>query len=263
MTPTRIDGRQRDRKTKEYIRYQAVEMFIDGHSAGEIAEVFGLCRTTIYKWLQIYEEGGWDALGARDIPGAPPKVSEKQWDIIRRLVVGRDPRQYGMNFGLWTRKSIQQLIRERFGIDLGLTAIGRGLHRIGIVPVKPLKRAYQRDPEAIEAWKTNRYPKLKRRARKENAVILFIDESGVRSDSVLGKAWGPKGERTTVETTGARQSVNAISAVSETGAFWYDVYEGGMNASRFVSCLKNLMRGRRNPVFLVLDGHPSHRAKNV
>lgn len=263
MNQQQFDGRQRDRKTKEYIRNQAVEMFLDGSSAEDIAEAFGLCRTTIYKWLKMYHDRGWDALAMRKIPGATPKLSAEQWEAVQRFIIGKDPRQYGMDFGLWTRKYIQQLILEKFGIELGLTAIGRALHRLGIVPVKPLKRAYQRDPEAIEAWKSERYPKLKRRARKENAMILFIDESGVRSDSVLGKTWGLKGKRTTVETTGARQSINAISAVSESGAFWYDVYEGGMNATRFVETLKKLMRWRRRPVFLVLDSHPSHRAKIV
>jgi len=263
MTTQRIDGRQRNRTTKEYIRYQAVEMFLDGTSAGDIAEVLGLCRTTIYKWLNMYNEGGWDALAMREIPGAPPKLTEEEWAKIKRMIIGKDPRQYGMDFGLWTRKFIQQLIYKTFKIQIGLTAIGRALYRLGIVPVKPLKRAYKRDPEAIEEWKTKRYPELKRRAKQENAVILFIDESGVRSDSVLGKTWGLRGKRTTVETTGARQSINAISAVSETGEFWFDVYEGGMNATRFIVMLKKLMRWRRRPVFLVLDGHPSHRAKIV
>ena len=257
------DGRHRDRRTKEYIRHKAVEMFLEGTAAEEIAETFGLCRTTIYKWLDRYNDGGWEALGMRDIPGAPPKLTDDQWAAVQRMVVGKDPRQHGMDFGLWTRKFIQQLIQDHFGIEIGLTAIGRALHRLGIVPVKPLKRAYQRDPNAIQEWKIKRYPDLRRRAKKENATILFIDESGVRSDSVLGKTWGLKGERTVVETTGARQSINAISAVSESGAFWFDVYEGGLNADRFVELLKKLMRWRRSPVYLVLDGHPSHRAKVV
>jgi transposase len=238
-------------------------MFLDGSSAEEISATFGLCRTTIYKWLDMYSDGGWDALTMRPIPGATPKLSEEQWEIVHRLIIGKDPRQYGMDFGLWTRKFIQQLILKKFDIALGLTAIGRALHRLGIVPVKPLKRAYQRDPDAIEEWKSKRYPELKRRALEENAEILFIDESGVRSDSVLGKTWGLKGKRTVVETTGARQSINAISAVSESGAFWFDVYEGGMNAARFLESLKKLMKWRSRPVFLVLDGHPAHRAKIV
>jgi transposase len=257
------DGRLRDRKTKEYIRQQSVKMFLDGKSAEVIADTFGICRTTIYKWMKMYKKGGHTSLSMRPIRGAPPKLRDDQWDKLRSWIIGKDPRQYGMDFGLWTRKYIQQLILERFGVSMGLTAVGRGLHRLGIVPVKPLKRAYQRNPIAIEEWKSKRYPELKARAKANNGVILFIDESGVRSDSVLGKTWGQKGKRTTISTTGARQSINAISAVSESGAFWFDVYSGGMNAKRFIAMLQKLMRGRKRPVYLVLDGHPSHRANIV
>jgi len=57
-----------------------------------------------------------------------------------------------------------------------------------------------------------------------------------------------------------QQKVNAISAVKATGAFWYDVYAGKFNAQAFIAKLKAFMRNRTRPVFLVLDGHPAHRA---
>ena len=60
----------------------------------------------------------------REIPGAPPKMTDAQWEAVRKMVVGKDPRQHGMDFGLWTRKYIQQLIRENVSIEIGLTAIG-------------------------------------------------------------------------------------------------------------------------------------------
>ena len=66
-----------------------------------------------------------------------------------------------------------------------------------------------------------------------------------------------------VVTSGQRQSVNAISAVNARGAFWYDVYTGRFHAARFVEFLRDFLRTRRRPVFLVVDGHPSHRARVV
>ena len=66
-----------------------------------------------------------------------------------------------------------------------------------------------------------------------------------------------------VKTTGQRQKVNAISAVSAKGGFWSQIYTGVFNAGRFVEFLKAFRRGGRGKVFLVVDGHPSHRAKVV
>jgi hypothetical protein len=145
-----------------------------------------------------------------------------------------------------------------------VTAIGRLLHELGITPQKPLRRAYERDPIAIENWTRNEYPRLKVRAKRRKAEIFFLDEAGVRSDQVLGRTWGAKGKTPEVPTSGQRQSINAISAVNARGAFWYEVYAGRFHATRFKEeFLTSFMRGSKRPVFLVVDGHPAHRAKII
>jgi hypothetical protein len=70
--------------------------------------------------------------------------------------------------------------------NLGVTAVGKLLAKLGLTPQKPLKRAYERGPVAIEAWKTDVYPGIAKRAKKRGAEIFFWDESGFRSDSVQG-----------------------------------------------------------------------------
>jgi hypothetical protein len=65
------------------------------------------------------------------------------------------------------------------------------------------------------------------------------------------------------KTSGQRQSINAISAGNPQGAFWYSAYSGRMNAELVVTFLCEFMRRRRRSVFLVVDCHPTHRAKIV
>ena len=86
---------------------------------------------------------------------------------------------------------------------------------------------------------------------------------GVRSDQVLGRTWGIRGETPEVSTSGKRQSVNAISAVNARGEFWYETYTERLNATRFIELVSNFMHRRKQPVFLVLDRHPAHIAKSV
>src|SRR5262249_52435722 len=90
--------------------------------------------------------------------------------------------------------------------------------------------------------------------------VALTDEAGVRSDQVLGRTWGLRGQTPEVAPSGRRQSVSAISAVNARGAFWYEIYTERLNASRFLELLKDFMRGRKGPLFLVLDGHPAHIA---
>jgi transposase len=236
---------------------------IEGETPSAVMNSYGLCRTTIYPWLRAHKKRGETALQSRPSTGRPPMLSERQQLQVRRLICGKDARQYGFDFGLWTRRIIADLVEEKFDHKLSVTAVGRLLAALEITPQKPLRRAYERDPVAIAKWKEKDYPKLKARAKRLGADIFFIDEAGVRSDAALQRTWGAKGETPIVATSGQRQKVNAISAVNASGAFWYDVYTGRFNAELFISKLKAFMRHRRRPVFLVLDGHPAHRAKIV
>lgn len=258
-----IDGRTLTHETSETIRLMAVRRVREGEAPSAVIKSYGLCRTTIYRWLRAARSGGEAALKARQHPGPPLKLSAAQMRTVRKWICGNDPRQYGFDFGLWTRKVVADLIRRKFRIRLGVTAVGRLLARLQITPQKPLRRAYERDPIAIARWQQEEYPALKARAKRCGAVIFFLDEAGIRSDSTLGRSWGAKGRTPEVRTSGQRQGVNAISAVNALGAFWYEVYTGRLNAERFVEFLRRFLRYRRRPVFLVVDKHPSHRAKTV
>jgi transposase len=260
----KIDGRTLDHKTLEHLRITAVRRVIEGGEApSDVMQSMGLCRTSIYRWLREHARAGMEALVEKVASGRKPKLTEKQRQRVKRWIVGKDPRQYGFDYGLWTRRIVQSLIQQKFGLTMGVTAVGRLLAGLDITPQKPLRRAYERDPKAIQEWLEERYPKVRRRAKQSGAKIYFLDEAGFRSDPVLGRTYGLKGRTPVVATSGQRQSINAISAVNAKGGFWYNVYSGKLNAGRFVEFLRDFMRGRRERVFLVVDGHPAHKAKRV
>jgi transposase len=259
----RIDGRTLSHETSETIRRMAVRRVKEGEPPGEVIKSYGLCRTTIYKWLRAERRGGEAALTARKHPGRRPALVPRQKLQVRRWINGKDPRQYGFDFGLWTRQIVGALIAQKFRVRMGVTAVGRLLAELDITPQKPLRRAYERDPVAIERWKTTVFPRLRTHAKRVGAKLFFLDEAGVRSDQVLGRTWGLRGQTPEVPTSGRRQSVNAISAVTARGEFWYELYTERLNASRFVELLTHFMRGRKRPVFLIVDGHPAHIAKVV
>ncbi len=259
----KIDGRTLSHDVSEQIRIMAVRRVREGERPSEVVRSYGLCRTTIYRWMRAARRGGEKALKSRKAPGPRPRLTDRQKRQVFRWINGKDPRQYGFDFGLWTRKIVQALIAEEFGLELGITAVGRLLAELEITPQKPLRRAYERDPKAIARWMKQDYPRLRARARRRGAKIFFLDEAGIRSDSVLGRTWAPKGRTPEVKTSGQRQSVNAISAVNARGEFWFKVYTKRLNKELFLHFLKAFMRGRRIAVILVVDGHPAHRARII
>jgi len=259
-----IDGRTLDHKALEHLRIIAVKRVVeDGEAPSQVMKSLGLCRTTIYPWLRKFEDQGWEALAEKIAQGPEPKLTEKQRQKVKRWILGKDPRQYGFDFGLWSRRIVQALIQEKMGIELGLTAVGRLLASLDITPQKPLRRAYERDPKAVERWLKETYPKLKKRAKRLGAKIFFLDEAGFQSDPPLGRTYGLKGQTPVVVTSGQRQSLNVISAVNARGEFWAATYTGKLNAESFVAFLGNFMKGRRGKIFLVVDGHPAHKANLV
>jgi len=260
----KIDGRTLDHKALEHIRILAVRRVVeDGEAPSVVMESLGFSRTAIYPWLRKFEQEGWDALVERIAAGPEPKLREKQRQQVKRWILGKDPRQYGFDFGLWSRRIVQALIKERMRVELGLTAVGRLLASLDITPQKPLRRAYERDPQAVEFWIQKTYPALRRRAKRLRAKIFFLDEAGFQSDPPLGRTYGLKGKTPEVVTSGQRQSLNVISAVNARGEFWAATYTGKLNAEAFVAFLQNFMKGRSGKTFLVIDGHPAHTAKLV
>lgn len=199
------------------------------------------------------------ALAATVGSGRPRLLTPRQEQQVFRWVNGRDRRQYGRDLGLWTRAVVAERIERKFGVRCSVTAVGYLLARLGLTPQKPLERAYQRDPEAIERWQREQYPRIAAPARREGAEVLFWDESGFRADAVHGKTWGVRGQTPVVARPGQRQSISAASAVAASGAFWYCTYPGALNAELFVELLRSLMRGRRKPVHLIVDGLPAHK----
>jgi transposase len=259
------DGRTLDHGTLETIRLMAVERVRDGEAPSTVIAAYGFSRTTIYRWLKAAAKPGVGlrALRARRASGRPRSLTPRQEGQVFRWINGKDPRQYGLDFGLWTRSVVAELIESKFGIRLGLTAVGALLAKLGLTPQKPLQRAYQRDPEAIERWQRETYPAIARQAKAAGGDVFFWDESGFRADAVHGRTWGVRGQTPVVERPGQRQSISAASAVNAKGGFWYCTYEGGLTAELFVSLLRKMMRHRPKPVHLVVDGLPAHKTKLV
>src|SRR6266487_4059470 len=249
------DGRTLDHKTLEEIRRMAVQRVWEGEKPSVVIASYGFSRQIIYKWLREAKGKGRGlrALRSRKATGRPRTLTAKQEQQLFRWINGKDPRQHGFDFGLWTRLVVRRLIADKFDANLGVTAVGKLLAKLGLTSQKPLKRAYERDPAAIEAWKNETYPSIARQAKKRGAEIYFWDESGFRADVVQGTTWGVQGQTPIVAVPGPRQSVSAASAINARGGFWFATYKGGMSAELFIEMLKALMLRRKKPLYLILD----------
>ena len=258
-----FDGRKIDHKTREAIRIRAVQRILDGESPEVIAKTLGYHRSAVYQWLKRYDADGVDGLKYRKIPGKKSSLSEKQLQEIFDIVTSKNPLQLKFPFALWTRRMVKDLILDKFGVELSEVYVGRLLRKMGLTPQRPLHRAYQQNPTRVAHWLEEEYPAIQREAKTHGATIYFGDEAGVRSDYHSGTTWAPKGNTPVVRTTGARHSLNLISAISAKGLMRFMTIKGKLTAESFIDFLERLLKNQTKPVYLIVDGHPVHRSTRV
>jgi len=259
----RRDARSLQHDVLEEMRRLAVQRALAGETQTEIARGLDVHHDTVSKWVRAYRADGDAALASTKAPGPDSKLTDAQIVRLRRIIVGKNPRQLNFGVNLWTVPVIGDLIEKLFSIRLHDTTVWRMLHRIGLTPQKPVRRAFNRDQAEIVEWTTSIFPTIVRGARKKQATLLFLDETGVHEDGPIGTTWGERGKTPMVMTTGMRRRVNVISAISPRGRLWFRCYTGTLTAQRFIEFLVDLLADTSKPIVLVMDRHPAHRAAMV
>lgn len=255
----RLDARHLSSQAQENLRWRVIGAVEGGMSQAKAARVFGVARQAVNGWSRRKEKGGMNALRAR--PRGRPQVlylKPYQAATVVRLITDRCPDQLKMPFVLWTREAVRDLVAHRFKIQMSVWTVGRYLRRWGFTPQKPLRRAYERDPEAVRRWLKKQYPAIQGLARRQRATIFWGDETGMRSDHQAGRSWGRRGHTPVVPGTGKRFRCNMISAITNRGKLAFMIFDGRFTAFVFVAFMRRLIRHAKRRAFLIVDGYSVH-----
>lgn len=261
------DARSLDQAQQEAIRIRAVKAIAAGQSHQDVAKVAGVSLRAVGKWWKTYQQSG--LAGLRRQSRRPKSAADggklKGWQCssIVRTIMSKTPDQLSFPFMLWTREAVAQLIFDRFKIRLSKWTAGRLLKKWGMSPQKPVKRAYEQQPEDVKRWIDEEYPKIARKAAVAKAEIHWGDEMGVRSDDQIGRTYGKRGQTPVVRVSGRRFSCQMISTVTNRGSLRFMIFDGKFNAEVMIGFLKRLLKSVKRKIFLILDGHPVHKSKKV
>jgi len=257
------DARKLDHKGLTQLRQRTIHAVQNGESPEIVARVLGVSRAAIYNWLAKYRQGGLGQLDARKRGGRPPKLDGQALRFIYDTVTMKNPMQLKFPFALWTSAMVVKLIYDTYAIRLSRSSVSRLLNQLGLSAQRPLWRAYQQDPEKVQQWLNDQFPKIKALAKRNKADIFFGDEAGVRSDYHSGTTWAKRGQTPVVTSTGARFGFNLISAITPRGQMRFMVAKKSVGAVVFIEFLKRLIHNAEKPIYLIVDGHPAHKAKKV
>lgn len=145
-------------------RRRALTLLSEGRSLREVARMVGCEASSVMRWRDARAEGGEAALRVRRSPGRPRKLSDAQRRrLVKKLLRGALASGYGTD--LWTTSRVAALIEQMFGIHYDRDHVGRVLHGLGWSHQKPARRASERNEEAVEQWKRERWPQVKKTPR--------------------------------------------------------------------------------------------------
>src|SRR3954464_2675596 len=153
--------RGRAKEWREERRLQAWALKAKGWSQQAIAEALGVTAGAVSQWMRRGREGGEAALKSRPRPGATPKLTAEQRAQIP-VLLAQGAEAFGFRGDVWTAKRVATIIRREFGVRYHPNHVGKLLRAAGWSVQKPIERASQRNEAAIEAWRTERWPALKR-----------------------------------------------------------------------------------------------------
>ena len=257
--------KRKNKQAQEETRYRVVA-FLNKRMGTQkkAAELFGISERAVNKIWAQYKAGGKRSLQSkkRGVKEGK-KIKGAQSAEVRRLIKDKLPDRLKLPYGLWTREAVQQLIQARYGISLSRWQVGRYLRAWGYTPQKPISKASEQKPEKVQKWLKEEFPAIKKKAKREKAMIYFGDETGMRSDHQAGRSYAPQGETPVIKRTGQRFSLNMISAISNRGHLQFMIIDGRFNGEVFETFLKQMIKYSRQKIFFVTDGHPAHKTRKL
>lgn len=259
------DARKLTPEAQEDLRRRVMAAVRGGMGVTEAARTFQVTRQSIHNWINAVAGGGVRSLRSRKRgpkPGPTLLAPHQAASVVRSITAGC-PDQLRLPFALWTREAVCALVEQRYGVGMSVWTAGRLLARWGLTPQKPLRRAYERDPVAVQKWLDEEYPAIARRAKQEKAEIHWGDQMGLRSDHQTGTSYSKRGVTPVVPGTGQRFRCNMMSTITNLGSMAFMVFTESFTAPVMVRFLERLRRHAGRKVFLIVDGHPVHKSATV
>jgi len=153
-------------------RRRAAEHFQERKPLREIASLFGVSLTSVKRWKRTWKVEGVEGLAARPHPGPEPKLSEKQRGSLTKLLL-QGPTAAGYRTDLWTCARVSEVVSKQFGVSYHPAHMGRVLHDLGFSPQKPRRVAREQDADAVERWRREDWPRIKKKP-VDVAPVLFL-----------------------------------------------------------------------------------------
>ncbi len=259
------DGRKLKKEVLQEIRDLVIRLYKNGSKQDKISKITRISLSSVKNYIRIYKNKGMEGLilNNRGVKyGTNRKLNFEQSEFLRQMIINQTPEKIGLNYLLWTRRSIQMAAMKLLNIFIPLRTISHYMKRFGFTPQKPLRKAYEQNLKIVKKWIKTDYPKIKEKAKNEKAEIHWVDETGLRSNANYIRGFSPKGKTPTVKITAKKFSINIISSITNQGKMRFKTYKESMNSKKFIEFLYRLYKNNKCKVIVILDNLSVHHSKH-
>lgn len=153
--------RLKDQSAQKFRRQMIIRLHKEGHTQGKIAELLDVTQPYVSRILQTFRLQGASALEVSTGKGAVCRLTTDQKERLKAFL-DAGAVAFGFEGELWTAKRIQRVIEEQLGIQYSQRQVYRILQGLNYTRQKPIKVDYRQSKQAIETWKTDQLPELKK-----------------------------------------------------------------------------------------------------
>ena len=260
----KVDGRKLNTEAQQQMRYTAVRLRKSGKTYAEAAKILGVSPMLICKCWKKYIKYGFKGLDIKK-SGVSTwincKLNSEQMEQLKNILIRNTPDKLELEFSLWTRQAVQNLIYKIWKIKVCLVTVGRYLKKLGFTPQKPVRRAYEQDPVAVNKWFKETYPKIAKKAKKEGAEIHWLDETGLNTHSKYLRGYALKGKTPMVKMKAKRMNLNIISSISKLGKMRFMTYRNALDTKILIKFVNRLIQNIDKKLFIIMDNLAVHHSK--
>lgn len=233
-----------------------------GWSQRASAEILGVSEAAVSQWMATWRREGRDGLRTHRSPGHPARRTAEQKRVIPDFI-WHGAEAYGFRGAVWTCVRVARVIEREFSIRYSKGHVSRLLQQLQWTRQIPITRALQRNEAEIAVWRTQTWPDLRTRARRERRTPVLVDESGFYLLPGVVKTYAPKGRTPILREWQGRDHLSVMGGITRQGKLYTLLRQTSLTALDSVQFLRHLLCETAGRLLVIWHGSPIHRGAEI
>ena len=134
------------------IRIAGLLLILSGWKSTQVAELFGLTRWAVVKWVQKANSDGVETVTDRARSGRPPRLDE---DVLSKLdeALSKSPQDFGISRAKWDGVVFVEYLKKAYHVEIHVRHAQRLIKKLGYSLRRPMYRFVQAKEEGVEEFR--------------------------------------------------------------------------------------------------------------